>query len=124
MKGFLWSLIMATLLFAIPAFAQTTIDGWDGILAFIGEFKNLTTLGKVIGITQVLLFVINKSILDKVLGVWKLVAVSFLTLVVTAVTFKMQAPDTSWMAILTNGAVFASIQVFINQVIKQIGKKD
>lgn len=121
MKKFL---IGFTLLVAGVALAdineQIPLEAWVlGLITFITEVKGLSTIGIVAGVVQ-LLMKLFKTPLGNIAGLWRLVIVSGLTAVGLLVG-AMVSGESIWAALISAPFV-AAAQVFVHQLLKQLGK--
>jgi hypothetical protein len=91
------------------------------LLKSIGDIKGATGLGIVVIIVQ-LLMAFFKTQLSNFAGKYKLLIVTFLTLVLGVLTLKTSG--LTWSAALLHSSTIAAFQVFFNQLYKQFFVKN
>lgn len=116
------ALIVAT--FSAVVWAQTEPVSYDEFVAFLlqsmGGFKGASTMAAVALVVQILMKLIQTNA-GELLGKWKLLTVSLLSLVGGVLALKLTG--LTWGASLLHSATLASLQVFLHQGYKQFIEK-
>ena len=111
--------------FMSVAFAQVApvgdLDLISGLINIVKELKGASTLVIIAGIIQAFLL-FSRSAWSSILGKYKIAIIALVSFIGVLVTGLVQ--DSSWATILTDASTLTAFQVLLNQVFKQIGKKD
>lgn len=104
---------------SFAVFAEVPIpsdaDVLSAILKFIGGISGASSLGIALGLVQTLAVVFSSQ-WGNLLGKWKLVAVSLISVLVPLLGALVAG--TPILSAVLSGAVLAALQVFVNEVIK------
>lgn len=109
-------------------FAQTTLPtslpfDWEANLALINGFKGATGLSLIFIITKIINNVVLAGWLDKMIGRYKLLAVSTVSILMSVIGMLVQGGFNA-MQILMATITLTAAQVWVDQFSKQvIGKK-
>ncbi|OFZ54987.1 MAG: hypothetical protein A2428_03175 [Bdellovibrionales bacterium RIFOXYC1_FULL_54_43] len=119
--------IMTSFLFSLIAFAVdvtdplSTVDFFTQLIALLGGVKGATGLGIAIFAVQILMMFFRTEMANFA-GKWKLTIVLGLSLMF-GIMASINA-GTTWFAAIFNSVTITAIQVFANQLYKQLTEKN